>query len=86
MHDSDGILEILFLILGAVALIIFIPLLNFVSGWVVGWLIKITFAPTFLSGLSLIGINIDSNSIPLFCGTLGVLGSFFKNTVQTKKD
>jgi hypothetical protein len=28
----------------------------------------------------------ESESIPLFCGTLGVLGSFFKNSVQTNKN
>jgi hypothetical protein len=83
---NEDHLSALLITLGVILLLVFLPFLNFVLGWIIGWLIKITFAPTFLSGLSLIGINMESESIPLFCGTLGVLGSFFKNSVQTNKN
>lgn len=71
-------------IFGLIILIIICPFLYFISGWITGWLIQLIFAPTFIRGLSLIGINISADSIPLFCGTLGVIGSFFKTYVKSK--
>lgn len=66
----------------AILLIIFAPFLLFCIGCFIGLLIKIIFGSLFVSGLALIHINITPNQIPLFCGVLGVIGSFFKNYIK----
>lgn len=75
-------------IFGAIALIvlitIFSPFINFVLCCFTGWLIKITFGATLCNGLALIGINLSPSSLPLLCGTLGVVGSFFKSTTTIR--
>ena len=77
-------------IFGAIALmvllIIFAPFINFILCYFTGWLIKITFGATLCNGLALIGINLSPSSLPLLCGTLGVIGSFFKSTTTVRKD
>ena len=67
------------LLLSMCFILIFIsPFIAFAEGWIVGWLIKIIFGTVFISGLKLIGINITVNAIPLLCGTLNLIGSFFR--------
>ena len=65
-----------------IIIIIFIPLLNFCVGWIVGQLIKIIFGATFIKGLAFLHINITQSQIPLFCGTLGVISAFFRDTIK----
>jgi len=68
-------------ILGIIFLVIiafFIsPFLNFIGGWISGWLIKITIGQTIVSGLALVGLNLPLDKFPLFFGTLAVIASFF---------
>ena len=71
-------MEFLFILLGSLFLILITPFLSFIGGWVVGWLIKVVFGTTFITGLSLLHINIDINMIPLLCGILNVIGMFFR--------
>ena len=70
---------LLLLILGGILLIIFSPLLNFAVGWIIGWLISKTFATTFISGVALFGLHINTTQIPMFCGILGCISSFFRD-------
>jgi hypothetical protein len=74
----DEILSAIGAVALAIVLLIFGPFLNFVFGWVVGWLIKITFGNLFIEGLSLFGLSLTKNSLPLFFGVIGVISSFFK--------
>ena len=69
-----------------ILMIVFSPFLYFAAGWVTGHFIKWIFGATFISGLTLLGINIAPDSIPLFCGVLGVIGSFFRSVNTSKKD
>lgn len=70
-----------------ILLIVISPFIGFCEGWVTGWLIKVTFGDTMIKGLGLLGLNIAKESLPLVCGTLGVVGSFFKSTtINRKKD
>ena len=71
-------MEVLIVVLGALALIVLSPFLSFILGWAIGWLIKLVFGATFVTGLKLLHINIDVNSIPILCGVLSVVGSFFR--------
>lgn len=70
-----------------VILCIFQPLICFVSGLITGYFIKWTFAGAIISGLSLIGLNITPDQLPLLFGTIALIGGFFKSvTTNTKKD
>lgn len=77
-------MELILIIIGCIALVLIIPFLSFIEGWFIGWLIKIVFGATFVSGLKMFNINIDANSIPLLCGTLSIIGSFFRTGVIPK--
>lgn len=66
-------------------IIIIISFLNFAHGWIIGNFIKWIFGATFISGLEIFGIHISPESIPLVCGTLAVIGSFFKSTTIDRK-
>lgn len=68
-----------------ILLIIFEPFINFLLGYFTGWLIENTFGLTLCNGLQMLGISITPNSLPLFCGTLGVIGSFFKTSNYNNK-
>ena len=56
------------------------PFLFFGVGWLTGLVIKLTFGNLFIRGVSLLNINISLSQIPLFCGILGIIGSFFRNS------
>lgn len=70
----------------AILLILVSPFIGFCCGWITGWIIKVTFGDTIIQGLGLLGFNIAKESLPLMCGTLGVIGSFFKNTTVNRKN
>lgn len=63
-----------------IGIIIISPFLNFCIGWIVGLLIKLVFGTTFVAGLAMLNINITLDSTPLLCGTLAIIGSFFRNS------
>ena len=81
----EDVFDFLGVISLAILLVIFSPLINFGLAFFIGWLIKITFGAVFCQGLALLGINISPAMIPLFCGTMGVISSFFKSAVSFKK-
>ena len=72
------------IIIGVIIIIIsiFIPFFDFCIGWLIGQLIRIIFGITFIKGLTFLHINITQSQIPLFCGTLGVISAFFKDTIK----
>ena len=70
----------------AILLILVSPFIEFCCGWITGWIIKVTFGDTMIQGLGLLGFNIAKESLPLMCGTLGVISSFFKNTTVNRKN
>ena len=55
------------------------PILSFGIGFLAGLIIKITIGTSIVSGLNLIGLNISLNDLPLFFGTLSIIGDFFKS-------
>ena len=89
-YKNDGITTA-FGCFGVIVLFIILvlasPFIGFCAGWVTGWIIKVTFGDTMIKGLGLLGLNITKESLPLVCGTLGVIGNFFKSrTINRKKD
>lgn len=71
--------KILILIFSIVTLLILLPFLCFVGGWIDGWLIQKIFGETIVKGLSLIGIHVIPEQLPLLFGTIAVIASFFQN-------
>lgn len=69
-------------IFGLIVLLIFEPLICFVGGLISGYFIKWTFAGTVISGLSLIGLNITADQLPLLFGTIALIGGFFKTAIN----
>ena len=72
------------IIIGIIIIVIsiFIPFFNFCIGWIIGQLIRFIFGITFIKGLTFLHINITQSQIPLFCGTLGVISTFFRDTIK----
>ncbi len=75
-------MEVLMLIIAAVAIITFAifitPVMNFTLGYIAGIFAKITIGNILVSGLALLGIHISVAAIPLLFGVLNVIGSFFR--------
>ena len=52
---------------------------SYIGGYFVKWLI----GNILIQGLVLFGITLPLEKIPLACGTLGFIASYFKQTVST---
>ncbi len=85
----DGCLTILGGLALIAVIIVITPVLYFVFGAFVGWLLAnvIVFAGQWLiDGMALFGMHLAFAQLPLFCGTLGFLGAYFvKSSFTTKK-
>jgi hypothetical protein len=79
-------MEAFVLLIACFIFILICPFIDFALGYIIGLIIKITFGGTFIAGLKLLGINISADSIPLLCGTLSLVGSFFKSTNPNNKN
>lgn len=79
MNNIDDIIATFGVLCLAAALINFAPFLDFIMSYFTGWLIEITFGPTLCKGLAILGLAIVPEQLPLICGILGVIGSFFKS-------
>ena len=82
-NDSLGI-EIAAGCLIAIILVIIGPLLSYFGGWVTGVILKWFMGNTIVDGLNYLfnTTRFSADMLPRICGTLGVIGSFFK-TVHT---
>lgn len=84
MHNIDDIIAAFGALCLVIVIIIFAPFIGFIMSYFTGWLIKITFGPTLCKGLAILGLAIVPEQLPLMCGTLGVIGSFFKSITKIK--
>ena len=68
--------------LTVIILIILSPVLGFFEGWICGWLLKFFIGDTVANGLNLLfnTTRFTPESLPIVCGALATIGSFFKNT------
>ena len=71
----------------SVVVILVSPILCFCGGWVAGWILEWTFGDTLINGLNLLfnTTRFGTNMLPMMCGTLAVIGSFFKSSLSTTK-
>lgn len=68
--------------LTAIILIILSPVLCFFEGWICGWLLKLFTGDTIANGLNLLlnTTRFTPESLPIVCGVLATVGSFFKSS------
>lgn len=57
------------------------PVLYYFSGWITGHIIKWFIGDTVVSGMNYLfnTTRFTADMLPTICGTLGVIGSFFKS-------
>ena len=83
--DSLEGFSIFGIIIAVIVMIIISPLLYFLGGWITGCILSWTIGESIVRGLSFLNINITVDNLPLFCGVLGVIGSFFKSVQTSNK-
>ena len=73
-------------ILAAIALVILTPVLYYFCGWIAGHILKFFMGDTIVYGMNYLfnTTRFTKDMLPTICGTLGVIGSFFKNTSSSK--
>jgi hypothetical protein len=72
----------------ALVVLIFAPALYYFGGWITGHLLSWIIGDTVIYGLNyLFNTNrFTIDMLPTICGTLGVIGSFFKSTTTTNSN
>lgn len=83
MKASLGCLGMLIMLI--VALIVS-PILCFLGGYISGLILKLTVGGFVVNGLNLIlnTTRFTADKLPIICGALAVVGSFFKSSLSTK--
>lgn len=76
---------------GSVVLLIFVilicPVLYYFCGWVTGHILSWIIGDTVVNGLNYLfnTTRFTVDMLPTICGTLGIIGSFFKGTTTSSK-
>ena len=65
--------------------IFIMPFVWFGIGAFVGLILKITIGGLLETGFSLFNLDITRADLPVLCGTISVIASFFKNTININK-
>ena len=75
------------IIIGLVVLCIFEPIIIFCAGWLGGWILMKIVGGAVVTGLNtLFGTTrFMPELIPVVCGALAVVGSYFKTSVSNNK-
>ena len=70
-----------------IGLLIFWPALAYFAGWVSGLLLKWIIGDIVANGFNYVfnTTRFTADMLPVTCGVLGVIGSFFKNSSTTDK-
>lgn len=84
MKDTIGCLGWLIVI---VLLLIFGPVFSYFCGWITGILLQMWIGDTVINGMNYLfnTTRFTVDMLPTICGTLGVVGSFFKSTHTRSK-
>ena len=69
-------------IITLVLLVILGPVLNYFFGWLTGVILQWLIGDTVINGMNYLfnTTRFTTDMLPTICGTLGVIGSFFKST------
>ena len=70
-----------------VLLLIFGPVFSYFCGWITGILLQMWIGDTVINGMNYLfnTTRFTVDMLPTICGTLGVVGSFFKSTHTSSK-
>lgn len=84
-NDTPSLLVSVVLLI--IAIIIY-PVLYYFGGWITGHILKFFMGETIANGLNYLfsTARFTPDMLPMTCGTLGVIGSFFKTTYSISKD
>lgn len=65
--------------------IIICPVLYYFFGWVTGHILKFFIGDIVINGMNYLfnTTRFTTDMLPTMCGTLGVIGSFFKSSMST---
>lgn len=82
-NNNTGYLAAIF---AGVILTILYPILYYFGGWLTGVILEWTIGQAVIDGMNyLFNTNrFTVDMLPRICGTLGVIGSFFKTTSSSK--
>lgn len=85
MKSNSGCL---WAILAVLVSVLISPIVCFLCGWVTGIILSWFIGDTVVSGLNLIlgTARFTVDELPIICGTLAVIGSFFHSTSITGGD
>lgn len=86
MKKNDSSLVLLGLI--CIVLVVIEPILYYFCGWISGHILNFFIGDTIVNGLNYLfnTTRFTTDMLPVTCGTLGVVGSFFKSTARSSKD
>jgi hypothetical protein len=72
-------------LVGTILVLIIAPALYYLGGWITGHLLSWIIGDTVVYGLNYLfdTTRFTIDMLPTVCGTLGVIGSFFKSTSTT---
>lgn len=71
-----------------ICVVIFCPILYYFGGYITGLILKWLIGDTIVNGFNYLfnTTRFTTDMLPMTCGTIGVIGSFFKSTSTTHKD
>ena len=83
MEKFFGCLSVL---VALIVTIIIAPILCFLGGYISGLILKLTAGGFVVNGLNLMlnTTRFTADKLPIICGALAVVGSFFKSSLSTK--
>ena len=63
------------------------PIINFFCGYIAGSVLSWAVGDTLINGLNVLfnTTRFGAHMLPMICGTLAVIGSFFKSSLSTSK-
>ena len=69
-------------------LVIVTPVLNYFFGWLTGVILEWLIGDTVINGMNYLfnTTRFTMDMLPTICGTLGVIGSFFKSTASSSSN
>jgi hypothetical protein len=86
---KDELLGCLGAVFGLIIVVILCPMLYYFGGWATGHILSWFIGDTVVNGMNYLfnTTRFTVDMLPTICGTLGVIGSFFKGTasVSSKK-
>ena len=66
--------------------IFIMPFIWFGIGAFIGLILEITIGGLLETGFSLFNLDITRVDLPVLCGTISIIASFFKNTININKN